>query len=145
MVHFWKGVVFSVLLMLSALAVLFQVPCYYQTPEETLAMKERAENPSWLLWVSSFITYCPCLSVTFACPMLQPPKKAQLPSKGAKLLITQFPALLQGLTRLNRPAHRLRRSSFLILIPKQIIPSKRGLIIRNYPLPSKLFPYESLP
>lgn len=81
MVHFWKGVVFSVLLMPSAFAVLFQVPCYYQTPEETLAMKESAESPSWLLWVSSFTTYCPCLSVTFACPMLQPNKKPSSPQK----------------------------------------------------------------
>lgn len=30
------------------------------------------ENPFWLLLLSYFITYCPCLSLTFAGLMLQP-------------------------------------------------------------------------
>lgn len=99
----------------TAFAAHFSVLCSSWTHE-----LQSDENPSWLLLLSYFMAYYPCLSLTFAGPMFHPQRNLSSFSKGAKPLLRQIPALWQGSTGL----HIASGESLLDSYPKEDKPKE---------------------
>lgn len=130
--------VFSALPMPAVFAALLNALCSSGTPEETLPWTTEWWEPSWLLLLSYFITYCPCLSPTTACPTLQPKEIwAPLYMRKAANYSDRFQHFHKAQQVCTSPQESL---SLLTLIPKEINLNAWGLILQNYLSPLKLFP-----